>query len=71
MLRPAHLPRARALWPSHLLAAAPACASILGSDRFVSVSVQLDPDSSVPSLFDMRREIAHLINERCTAGVHG
>ena len=42
-----------------------------GSDRFVSVSVQLDPDSSVPSLFDMRREIAHLINERCTAGVHG
>ena len=40
-----------------------------GSDRFVSVSVQLDPDSSVPSLFDMRREIAHLINERCTAGV--
>ena len=36
-----------------------------GSDRFGSVSVQLD--SSVPSLFDMRREIAHLINERCTA----
>ena len=31
MLRPAHLPRARALWPSHLLAAAPACASILTS----------------------------------------
>ena len=40
-----------------------------GSDRFVSVSVQLDPDPSVPLLFDMRRDIARLIDERCVADV--